>query len=94
MVRGITCQHRSADSDLPEKINGKHIAQLCAEDWGIYMTFTINLNKILTYLDKLADDEMREHTKKQCKSLLQIIETTPKSMKWKMRARVGEKKRW
>jgi hypothetical protein len=44
-------------------------------------------------LDKLCEnDEPRDHIGNQCDSLLQKIEAAPKS-KWKMRARVGEKKR-
>lgn len=96
-VKDMICllhDHELADSDAPEKINGRYIADLCAEDWGIYKTFTINLNRILIYLDKLGENEMRDHTRKQCENLLQKIEAAPKSMKWKMRARVGEKKRW
>lgn len=96
-VKDMICllhDHELADSDAPEKVNSRYVADLCAEDWGIYKTFTINLNRILIYLDKLGENEMRDHTRKQCESLLQKIEAAPKSMKWKMRARVGEKKRW
>jgi len=96
-VKDVICllhDHELADSDLPEKISSKHVADLCSEDWGIYKTFTINLNRILAYSDKLGENEMRDHIRNQCESLLQKIEATPKSMKWKMRARVGEKKRW
>jgi len=96
-VKDMICllyDHELADSDAPEKINSRYVADLCAEDWGIYKTFIINLNRILIYLDKLGENEMRDHTRKQCESLLQKIEAAPKSMKWKMRARVGEKKRW
>lgn len=97
-VKDMICllnDHELADSDVPEKINSKHIADLCSGDWGIYKTFTINLNRILTYLDRLSEnDMMRDSVRKQCDLLLQRIEKNPKSMKWKMRARVGEKKRW
>jgi len=96
-VKDLICllhDHEQADSDLPEKINSKYIADLCSEDWGIYKTFTINLNRVLAYLNKLGENKMRDLARKQCESMLQKIEAAPKSMKWKMRARVGEKKRW
>jgi hypothetical protein len=97
-VKDMICllhDHELAESDLPEKINSKYVAELCSEDWGIYKTFNLNLNRILAYLDKLCEnDQMRDHIRNQCNSLLQKIEAAPKSMKWKMRARVGEKKRW
>jgi hypothetical protein len=97
-VKDMICllyDHELADSDVPEKINSKRIVDLCATDWGLNKTLTININRILTYLDKLSEnDGMREHVRSQCNSLLAQIVAAPKSMKWKMRAKVGEKKRW
>jgi hypothetical protein len=97
-VKDMICllnDHDFADSDQPEKINSKYIADLCSKDWGVYKTFTMNLNRILAHLDKLGSDEkMRTRVSDQCKALLNQIEQVPKSTKWKMRARVGEKKRW
>jgi hypothetical protein len=97
-VKDMICllnDHDFADSDQPEKINSKYIADLCSKDWGVYKTFTMNLNRILAHLDKLGSDEkMRTRVADQCKALLDQIEQVPKGTKWKMRARVGEKKRW
>lgn len=97
-VKDMICllnDHDFADSDQPEKINSKYIADLCSKDWGVYKTFTMNLNRILTHLDKLGSDErMRTRVADQCEVLLNQIEQVPKGAKWKMRARVGEKKRW
>ena len=97
-VKDMICllnDHDFADSDQPEKINSKYIADLCSKDWGVYKTFTMNLNRILAHLDKLGSDErMRTRVADQCEVLLNQIEQVPKGAKWKMRARVGEKKRW
>jgi hypothetical protein len=55
----------------------------------------MNLNRILTNLEKLGSDEkMRTRVAEQCRIMLDQIEQVPKSTKWKMRAKVGEKKRW
>jgi len=97
-VKDMICllhDHELASDDIPEKINSKYIADLCSKDWGMYKTFTMNLNRVLTKLDKLSQDEaMRSHVTKQCNALLTQIEEIPKTTKWKLRARVGEKKRW
>ena len=97
-VKDMICvlnDHELADTEIPEKVNVGRISKLCASDWGIYKTFTININRILVYLDRLGEnEEMRKRVKAQCEALLSDIEDAPKSMKWKMRARVGEKKRW
>ena len=97
-VKDMICllnDHDLSDTDEPEKINSKYVAELCSKDWGVYKTFTMNLNRILTHLDKLGSDaKMRTRVAEQCKAMLDTIEQLPKSTKWKMRARVGEKKRW
>ena len=87
--------HEVGTSDAPEVINGKYIADLCAEDWGIYKTLTINIANILKAMPEFGlEAAERELVEKRIRKLLEMIESTPKSMKWKMRARVGEKKRW
>ena len=97
-VKDMICllnDHDLADSDQPEKINSKYVADLCSKDWGVCKTFTMNLNRILTNLEKLGSDEkMRARVAEQCRIMLDQIEKVPKSTKWKMRAKVGEKKRW
>jgi hypothetical protein len=87
--------HEVGSSDAPEVINGKYIADLCAADWGIYKTFTVNIANILGAMPEYglgASD--RELVENRIRKLLEMIESAPKSMKWKMRSRVGEKKRW
>jgi hypothetical protein len=97
-VKDMICllnDHELASEDAPERINSKYIADLCSSDWGVYKTFTMNLNRVLKYLEKLSqDDAMRSTVMKRCDALLAQIEEAPKTTKWKLRARVGEKKRW
>ena len=87
--------HEIGDVDATEVINGKYLAQLCADDWGIYKTFTINIVNLLQALreyDLEAKD--RDLVQSRLQQLMNMIESAPKSLKWKVRARVGEKKRW
>jgi len=91
----LLLDHDVASSDEPEKVNGMRIAKLCGEDWGIYKTFTIVLAKILVVLEQLelSPDE-RKLVRDRVERLSKMIEDEPKSMKWKMRARIGEKSVW
>jgi hypothetical protein len=91
----LLLDHDVATSDEPEKVNGKRLAKLCAEDWGIYKTFTSVLAKILIVMEQLdlTPDE-RKLVKDRIERISKMIEEEPKSMKWKMRARVGEKAVW
>jgi hypothetical protein len=88
-------EHEIGDKD-EETINAKYIAKLLADDWGFYYTATTNLNKIKNLLDHY--NELVENDKKLVESridnLLNIIEQKPKSLGWKMRAKIGTRKQW
>jgi hypothetical protein len=87
--------HEVVDSEKPDTINGKRLADLCANDWGIYKTFTIVLDKTTAMLDKFdLTPKDKEVVKERMERIRQLIENQPKSMNWKMRAKVGEKVRW
>lgn len=87
--------HDIGESDAPESINGTYLAKLCADDWGIYKTLTINISNILSALPNFkldAGDE--EIVSRRLLALQKLIEDAPKSMRWKIRARVGERAQW
>ena len=87
--------HEISDSDTSEMINGTYLAKLCADDWGIYKTFTSNISDILAALDGYQlDSKEKEIVRERLNKLNSLIENVPKSMGWKMRAKIGEKKRW
>jgi hypothetical protein len=87
--------HEVSDSDNPETINGKYLAKLCSQDWGIYKTFSINLGNVLGALSQYdLNSESEERVRKHAEDLTSRMENEPKSMGWQMRARIGEKKRW
>jgi hypothetical protein len=76
-------------------INGSYLAKLCADDWGIYKTFTIVIGKALIITDKFdLTPSQKETVKARLKRLLDLMEAEPKSFGWNMRAKVGEKKAW
>jgi len=94
-ITAMLLDHDVTDTDGPEVINGKRIASLSADDWGIYKTFTIVIDNTALMLDKfeLAPND-KEVVKQRLQRIRQMIEAEPKSMSWKMRAKVGEKKKW
>jgi len=94
-VMALVRDHEVGDTDKPETINASYLAGLCREDWGIYKTFTINLGNILTALPKYElDPESMAIVKKRLEDIRNRIENEPKSVRWKLRARVGEKAQW
>jgi cation transport regulator ChaC len=78
-----------------ECVNAAHIAKLCASDWGLWRTFTANLEALEDHLGRYdLSDEGQERITERLKALLERIEQEPKSFGWKMRAKIGDRKRW
>ena len=94
-ITAILLDHEVTETDKPDAINGKRLADLCAHDWGIYKTFTLVLEKTGVMLERFAlapkDNEL---VRERMKQISELIEQEPKSMGWKGRARVGEKIPW
>jgi len=79
-----------------QTVNSDYIARIMSDDWGFYYTATTNLKKIkdlLPTLDALKKEDA-EDVEFKIKQILDEIEKRPKSFKWKMRAKVGTKKKW
>lgn len=87
--------HDIGESDAPEMINGAYLAKLCGDDWGICKTLTINISNILSALPNFKLDKVdQEMVINRLLALQKRIEDAPKSMRWKIRARVGERAQW
>jgi hypothetical protein len=86
--------HDVADRD-GDAINGGRVAALCAGDWGLWRTITANVATVLDHAGRydVPDDE-RARITARLQALLDRIEAEPKSRGWKLRARIGERKRW
>jgi len=86
--------HGLGDTDK-ESINEAYIAKLLSGDWGFHHTVTNNLNKTKLLLqDYNIPPPDQEDVVSKIDRLLTRIENEPKSSKFKMRARIGEKKKW
>lgn len=86
--------HDIAEIDDLDIIDPSFIAKLCSDDWGWYKTLTMNIDKMTDLSPDYLEEKEKEAVVERLARLRQVIEEAPKSMKWKMRARVGEKKRW
>jgi hypothetical protein len=79
-----------------ETINIGRVAGLCGKDWGWWRTLTMNLDKVrqmAEHYEQLSDEETRR-VADQVQAALDRIEAQPKSMTWKLRAKVGDRKKW
>jgi len=84
----------AADS-RPEAIDVAWIAELAARDWGLHHTLEINLARLREGLDETElQSSARATIEATIGRIETAIDTAPKTRGWKLRARIGERKRW
>jgi hypothetical protein len=78
-----------------EGINVDYVAELCAADWGLWRTATMNIERTRGAVTRF---ELAPHDEavlvSRLDDLRKRIDAEPKSTKWKLRARVGERVQW
>ena len=84
--------HPVGDAD-GETVNAGRIAALCAADWGLWRTITGNLDTCCA-LAPGYDVPNRAGVEARLQELLHRIEAEPKTRSWRLRAKIGERKRW
>lgn len=91
----LLLEHPLGDKDH-ETINIKRVAELCAADWGLWRTLTMNLGKVrlLAQGYEQLTPEQKEAIDLQVKNALAVIEHEPKTMAWRLRSRVGDRVKW
>jgi hypothetical protein len=79
-----------------ETVNGAIIAKTLGNDWGFWRTVNGNLKLLNEQLDRYVrlSDEDRRIVRERIRELEGLIEAEPKTLRWKARARIGEKMKW
>jgi hypothetical protein len=87
--------HHNVTEDDEGHINAGRVAELCASDWGLWRTTKMNVERSLAAAPASGLSEQDQQlVLDRLRRLWQRIEDQPKSGKWKLRNRVGDKKRW
>ena len=91
----LLAEHPIGESDK-EMINAPVIAGVLAAEWGFWRTVTGNIEKLLALNVKtdLFDAEEKALIAANVARILEYVDNEPKSMKWKMRSKVGDKVKW
>ena len=86
----LLVEHEVTDDD--QGVNATRVASLCADDWGLWRTISHNLERVREQV--VHYDVDREAVSDRVELILERIETAPKSRSWRLRAKIGERKRW
>lgn len=92
----LLLEHGLKDAFDRESIDVGYLKKLLGGDWGFYHTVVQNLNKTVEFMKEepfVEPDEMRM-VEDRVARLLDEFKRAPKSLKWKMRARVGTSVQW
>ena len=90
-LTALLLDHPIATGD-DEAIDATYVARLAGEDWGLYRTLQINIEKLRHAVDDLDID--RDVVRSRLDELWTAVEAQPKPLKWRMRAQVGDRIRW
>lgn len=89
---------RVREGDEPGTIALARVRQFIADDWGWWRTVTGNLTRIQEQIRSdgatLAPPNAPYDASAQVSQIAAMADSTPKSVRWKLRSRVGERKRW
>ena len=72
---------------------GRFVSPL-AEDWGFFHTVDLNLARLRGYATATLPESGPSVVEGRISELADAMEAAPKTMKWKLRARVGERVSW
>ena len=83
----------SGDADV---IDAGRIARLCADEWGLWRTLTMNLEKVSVFAGRYRqlDDAQRVRVAEAAGAVKRAIDEIPKPLAWRMRDRIGDRRQW
>jgi hypothetical protein len=93
-ISALLLDHPLGEND-EETINLSRIIRLCAEEWGLWKTVSLSLEKVQAFCDGYDLEASAKLIIIERLGLLRTsLDSAPKSLKWKMRAAVGERVQW
>jgi hypothetical protein len=93
----LLLDHQVGSGD-EETINQDLVAHLCAQDWGLYTTVSMTIERLHSFMERgeaeLLSEQQVEMLKGRLKALQEAMDRVPKSLAWKMRAKIGKRRPW
>lgn len=80
--------------DGADAIETGRLVEVTAADWGWFTTLTDNLRRLPELAGEVLDAPAAATVGERVAAVLDAVESAPKSLKWKARAKVGRKVKW
>jgi len=94
VLRIIRMHPKANGDDECPGISMERANLILSADWGWYTTVTDNLKKALDFSKTTLDESDHAAVTETTELLMNLIESAPKSSKWKARAMIGRRKSW
>jgi hypothetical protein len=93
-IYNLTYHHPVSD-DGGSGIEADYIAELCSRDWGLWRTTRATIEQCQANLAGYAvPDEAGDGIRERLAQLWRKVEAAPKTTKWRLRSRVGDRVKW
>jgi hypothetical protein len=93
-IIALVIDHEVGAHDV-DTVNAEYVAKLCSDDWGLWRTCKLNIERAQAGLDRFAlSPEERRLLGERLEALERHIDEAPKSRRWKLRDRIGDRVRW
>jgi hypothetical protein len=92
----LLLEHDLAEGHEPGRFDLGYVTGLLSQDWGFSYTVSLNFDRIRRYMETIPEltAEQKALVAERIDRIWQRVEAAPKSLKWKLRARVGPSRRW
>jgi hypothetical protein len=75
-------------------VNSAYIGELAASDWGLWRTLGMVAERAERFALELPEFEAAELVAERLHRLREELDNVPKTRGWKLRSRIGDRKRW
>ncbi len=90
----LLLDHPFGEGDADE-FNLAYLAGLCADDWGLWKTLIVSAGKVRDFCDAYdLEPEQKLTIVERLGVMRTALEGAPKTLKWKLRDKVGERLQW
>jgi hypothetical protein len=91
----LLAEHNLGSGDK-ELVDADYLFKLTSNNWGLYYTSITNLGKVVEWLQRyeVIEGPMRMDVEEKVDKMMKGMEAQPKSMRWKLRARIGTRVKW
>lgn len=93
-ILAILLDHGVQSGEAREVIDLAYLASLVSTDWGLYTTMSDNLRRTRDEFSGILEPLQRETVSNRIDAILRAMDTAPKTVAWKLRAKVGRRMEW